>query len=39
MLGIDDPLIWLPYVLSIACVCVSIWFGVRYWNRNDKNDK
>ena len=39
MLGIDDALIWLPYLLSVGCVIFSIWFGVKYWNKNDENDK
>lgn len=39
MFGIDDPFIWLPYVLSILCVLFSAWYGVKYWNKDDKKDE
>lgn len=38
MFGIADPLIVLPYVLSFICVIFAAWFGIRYWNKDDKND-
>lgn len=37
MFGIDDPGIWLAYLLAFACVIFAIWFGVRNWNK-DEND-
>jgi hypothetical protein len=39
MFGIKDPLIVMPYALSVACVAFAIWFGVKYWNRDDTKDK
>ncbi len=39
MFGIPDPGIWLAYLLSILCVVFSAWFGIKYWNKEDENDK
>lgn len=39
MLGIKDPLIWLPYLLGAICLIFSIWYGLRHWNREDSKDK
>ena len=30
MFGIDDPLIILPYLLSVVCVIFAAWFGLNY---------
>lgn len=38
MFGIDDPLIYLPYVLSVACVIFSLFYGVKYWNKDNDKD-
>jgi len=34
MFGIDDILIILPYLLGIACVIYSAWYGIRNWNKD-----
>jgi nitrogen fixation-related uncharacterized protein len=39
MFGIDDPFIWLPYVLMVACVVFSVWYGIKNWQVDDKADK
>ena len=39
MFGINDPGIWSAYLLMIVCLLFSIWFGIRTWNKEDKNDK
>jgi TRAP-type C4-dicarboxylate transport system permease small subunit len=39
MLGIPDPGIWLAYVLALLCVAFSIWFGINYWNEEEKEEK
>ncbi len=39
MFGIEDPGIWSVYLLSVLCVVGSIIFGVKYWNKEDDNDK
>ena len=36
MFGIPDPGIWLAYLLGGLCLIFSIWFGVKYWNEEDK---
>ena len=38
MLGIPDPGIWLVYLLSIACVIFAAWYGIKYWNEEEKDD-
>lgn len=38
MFGIDDPGIWLAYMLALACLIYSVWFGITRWNRDDKED-
>jgi hypothetical protein len=35
MLGIDDPLVWLAYVLSIGSALMCGVYGVIAWNRGD----
>ena len=39
MFGINDPLIILPYLLSVVGVLFSAWFGVKYWNKDDEIDE
>lgn len=38
MFGIDDPGIWLAYLLAVACLIFSIVFGITHWNKDDKDD-
>ena len=38
MFGIEDPGIWLAYLLIIGCVVFSIWYGIVNWNKEDKED-
>lgn len=35
MFGIDDPGIWMAYLLSFCCVAFAIWFGITRWNKED----
>jgi hypothetical protein len=37
MFGVDDPLIYLPYLLAIICVGFAAWYGIKNWS--DDNDK
>lgn len=37
MFGINDPGIWLAYLLALVCLFYSIWFGVTHWNKDDKD--
>lgn len=39
MFGIEYPLIYLPYLLSAVCVCFSVWYGIRYWNKDNDKDE
>ncbi len=39
MFGIKDPMIWLPYLMIVACVIFSALYGLKYWNKDDKKDK
>lgn len=38
MFGISDPLIILPYFLSIVCVLFATWFGIKNWNKDNDKD-
>ncbi|MCC8144822.1 MAG: hypothetical protein LUD02_10580 [Tannerellaceae bacterium] len=38
MFGINDPGIWLAYVLALACLIFSVWYGITRWNEDDKED-
>ncbi len=38
MFGIDDPGIWLAYVLAAGCVVFAIWYGITRWNKDDVDD-
>lgn len=40
MFGIDDPGIWLAYLLAFGCLVFSIGYGIVYWNKDtdNKND-
>lgn len=35
MFGIEDPGIYLAYLLAIGCVVFSVWFGITRWNKED----
>ncbi|KAA6335599.1 hypothetical protein EZS27_016189 [termite gut metagenome] len=37
MLGIEDPLIFLPYLFSMICVAFALWYSVT--NRDNDNEK
>lgn len=39
MFGITDPLIYLPYLLSVICVLFAVWYGIRNWNRDNDKDE
>ena len=38
MFGIDDPGIWIAYVLIAACVVFAVVFSIRTWNQEDAPD-
>lgn len=39
MCGIEDPLIYLPYLLSVGCVLFAAWYGIKYWNKDNDKDE
>lgn len=36
MFGINDPGIWMAYILAFICVVFAFWFGITRWNKEDK---
>jgi hypothetical protein len=38
MFGIDDPAIFLAYILSFGCLIFSLWFGISKWNEKDDDE-
>ncbi len=36
MLGIEDPYVWLAYVLCIASSALCVVYGVVNWNKGDE---
>lgn len=37
MFGINDPGIYMAYLLAFACVAFAIWFGITRWNKDDND--
>ncbi len=38
MFGIDDPGIWMAYLLAVVCLVFSIYWGISRWNRDYDSD-
>ncbi|MDL2255587.1 hypothetical protein LJC38_03265 [Parabacteroides sp. OttesenSCG-928-K15] len=38
MFGIDDPGIYVAYLMGIGCILFSLWFGITRWNKEDKQN-
>jgi hypothetical protein len=36
MFGIEDPGIWIAYLLAFICLVFAIWYGVSRWNKDEK---
>jgi TRAP-type C4-dicarboxylate transport system permease small subunit len=36
MFGIEDPGIWIAYLLAFICLAFAIWYGVSHWNKDEK---
>jgi len=39
MFGIEDPGIWISYLMSFGCVIFAVWFGITRWNKDDDSKK
>lgn len=35
MFGIDDPAVWMAFVMCLAATAVCIIYGIRHWNHGD----
>ena len=38
MFGIEDPGIWMAYLLALACLVFAIVFGVINWNKEEETE-
>ena len=38
MFGIDDPGIYIVYLMMGGCVLFSIWYGISKWNEKEKEE-
>lgn len=38
MFGIDDPGIWIAYILMLVCVVFSVIYSIKTWNKEDEPD-
>jgi len=36
MFGINDPGIWVAYLMAFLCLAFSIWYGVSRWNKDEE---
>jgi hypothetical protein len=36
MFGINDPGIWMAYLIAVGCVIFAAWYGIAHWNEEDK---
>jgi hypothetical protein len=36
MFGIEDPGIWLAYLLALLCLVFSLWYGISRWNKDEE---
>jgi hypothetical protein len=36
MFGIEDPGIWIAYLLGFLCVAFAVWYGVSRWNKEEE---
>lgn len=36
MFGIDDPGIWVAYLMAFLCLAFSVWYGVSRWNKEEE---
>ncbi|MGQ7870436.1 symporter small accessory protein [Sunxiuqinia sp. sy24] len=39
MLGINDPSIYLGYLLAVLSLLLCIWYGVKNWNKGCETDE
>jgi hypothetical protein len=39
MLGIDDPGIYIVYLLTIASAILCVWYGAVNWNKGAENEE
>ena len=39
MFGIDDPGIYIAYLLMVGCLVFAIGYGISKWNEKEEEDK
>jgi len=39
MFGINDPGIYIAYLMMACCVIFAVWYGLSRWNEKDREDK
>jgi hypothetical protein len=36
--GIDDPGIYIAYVMAFGCLVFALWYGIARWNEEDEEN-
>ena len=36
MFGINDPGIWVAYLMAFLCLAFSVWYGISRWNKEEE---
>ena len=38
MFGIDDPGIYITYLMMVGCLIFSLWYGISKWNEKEEEE-
>jgi hypothetical protein len=38
MFGIEDPGIYITYLMAFGCLVFALWYGIAKWNEKDDDD-
>jgi hypothetical protein len=38
MFGIDDPGIYIAYLMALGCLVFALWYGITRWNEKDEDE-
>ncbi len=36
MFGIEDPGVWIAYILAFICLVFSLCYGISHWDKEEK---
>jgi hypothetical protein len=39
MFGIDDPSIYITYIVALGCVVFALCYGIARWNEKDEDEE